>query len=111
MLCVRVSETAYGTSSLSQPPVVDTNDTIKARFVVGFMGFLGLALVYAMRVNLSVAIVAMVNSTTVVDNSTTPSDACPRPPSPDPTPEPEPVCLFCKIKLATHCSVNHYNDV
>ncbi|XP_034230465.1 putative inorganic phosphate cotransporter [Thrips palmi] len=84
----RNRETAYGTTSLSQPSVVDTNDTIKARFVVGFMGFLGLALVYAMRVNLSVAIVAMVNSTTTDDNTTI-SDVCPRPPSPDPNPEPK----------------------
>lgn len=36
---------------------------LKARHVVFFMGFLGFANVYAMRVNLSVAIVAMVNST------------------------------------------------
>lgn len=41
------------------------------------MGFLGFANVYAMRVNLSVAIVAMINSTTVPNNSTL--DVCPVP--------------------------------
>merc|ERR1719428_2604148 len=33
------------------------------------MGFLGFANVYAMRVNLSVAIVAMVNNTAIASNS------------------------------------------
>ncbi|KAJ1520118.1 hypothetical protein ONE63_004338 [Megalurothrips usitatus] len=70
----RGRETEYGTSSLNQPPAQDTNDWIKCRTVVGFMGFLGLALVYAMRVNLSVVIVAMVNSTVPEDNNNT---ACP----------------------------------
>ncbi|KAE8752776.1 hypothetical protein FOCC_FOCC000514 [Frankliniella occidentalis] len=80
-------ETSYGTSSLSQPPVVDSNDWIKARFVVGFMGFLGLALVYAMRVNLSVVIVAMVNNTKPPDDiNVTVPDACPGPSGPAPPP-------------------------
>ncbi|XP_078043960.1 major facilitator superfamily transporter 10 isoform X2 [Augochlora pura] len=50
---------------------------MKARYTLGFLGFLGFALVYAMRVNLSVAIVAMVNQTAIPhtdDNSTT--DVC-----------------------------------
>ncbi|XP_043271950.1 sialin [Venturia canescens] len=43
------------------PP--DSRSCIKARWTLGFLGFLGFALVYAMRVNLSVAIVSMVNQT------------------------------------------------
>lgn len=45
------------------------------------MGFLGFANVYAMRVNLSVAVVAMINATaipSIVNNSD--SDVCPMPP-------------------------------
>ncbi|XP_071443018.1 sialin-like [Hetaerina americana] len=42
----------------------DTSRRIKTRHVLAFLGFLGFANVYAMRVNLSVAIVAMANSTT-----------------------------------------------
>ncbi|XP_066586575.1 sialin isoform X2 [Prorops nasuta] len=51
----------------------DTRSCIKARYTLGFLGFLGFALVYAMRVNLSVAIVSMVNQTAVprYDNDTT----------------------------------------
>lgn len=50
---------------------------MKARHTLGFLGFLGFALVYAMRVNLSVAIVSMVNQTAIPhddDNDTT--DVC-----------------------------------
>lgn len=51
---------------------------MKARTVLGIMGFLGFANVYAMRVNLSVAIVAMVNSTMIANNITnTTLDVCP----------------------------------
>ena len=56
----------------------DTKHCLKARHVLGILGFLGFANVYAMRVNLSVAIVAMVNKTAfpdVVDNNTV--DHCP----------------------------------
>jgi hypothetical protein len=50
---------------------------VKARYVMAFMGFLGFANVYAMRVNLSVAIVAMVNNTAIpkVNNSDS-NDVC-----------------------------------
>lgn len=55
----------------------DTKSWMKARYNLGFLGFLGFALVYAMRVNLSVAIVSMVNQTAFPDhggNDT--SDVC-----------------------------------
>ncbi|XP_068633318.1 putative inorganic phosphate cotransporter [Battus philenor] len=55
----------------------ETTGWIKSRTVLGIMGFLGFANVYAMRVNLSVAIVAMINSTTVPNNSTL--DVCKAP--------------------------------
>ncbi|XP_055911749.1 sialin-like [Eupeodes corollae] len=46
----------------------------KARHIFGLMGFLGFAVVYSMRVNLSIAIVTMVNQTTIphhnINNST-----------------------------------------
>lgn len=45
----------------------------KTRQILGFLGFLGFANAYAMRVNLSVAIVAMVNHTaipSVIENVT-----------------------------------------
>ncbi|KAH8270664.1 hypothetical protein KR044_000104 [Drosophila immigrans] len=62
-------------------------DCLQTRHIFGLMGFLGFAVVYAMRVNLSVAIVAMVNQTAIphADNaSTLPNDTCP-PPSPNRT--------------------------
>ena len=86
---------------------MDTNDCIKARFVVGFMGFLGLALVYAMRVNLSVAIVAMVNNTQPEVNV---SDVC-RFPTPEPGPSPKPVCnqnFYCFVVIE-HIYLPFYN--
>lgn len=88
--------------------MVDTTDRVKARFVVGFMGFLGLALVYAMRVNLSVAIVAMVNNTQpeVVNVS----DVCSFDPPPGPEPEPTPVCNFssdCVMNIELKVILNH----
>lgn len=43
--------------------VQDTEQCLKARHVLGILGFFGIANVYAMRVNLSVAIMAMVNNT------------------------------------------------
>lgn len=52
----------------------------KSRQVLGLMGFLGFANVYAMRVNLSVAVVAMINSTAIPSDLTNDSDVCPMPP-------------------------------
>lgn len=43
---------------------------IQARYVLAFMGFLGFLNVYALRVNLSVALVAMVNHTAIAVNKT-----------------------------------------
>ena len=57
--------------------VQDTSRCVKARYVMAFMGFLGFANVYAMRVNLSVAIVAMVNNTAIPKvNDSDSSDVC-----------------------------------
>ncbi len=51
------------------------------RHTLAFMGFLGFVNVYAMRVNLAVAIVTMVNNTAVAGNSTNSTDdgTCPAP--------------------------------
>uniref|UniRef100_H2ZN02 Major facilitator superfamily (MFS) profile domain-containing protein n=1 Tax=Ciona savignyi TaxID=51511 RepID=H2ZN02_CIOSA len=48
---------------------------IKARYVLAFMGFLGMFNVYSLRTNLSVAIVAMVNSSGESDVNS--SNVCP----------------------------------
>lgn len=71
--------------------VEETTGWIKCRTVLGIMGFLGFANVYAMRVNLSVAIVAMINSTTPTPSNET-LDVCPATPaSNDSIPT---VCIF-----------------
>lgn len=60
--------------------VEDTTDCLKSRHILGILGFLGFANVYAMRVNLSVAIVAMVNNTAIPQPSNTSVyDHCPVP--------------------------------
>lgn len=64
----------------------DDDDFLQTRHIFGFMGFLGFAVVYAMRVNLSVAIVAMVNQTAIphTNSSILANDTCPMPPTPSP---------------------------
>ncbi|XP_021941380.1 sialin isoform X1 [Zootermopsis nevadensis] len=58
--------------------VQDTSRCVKARYVMALMGFLGFANVYAMRVNLSVVIVAMVNNTAIPKaNNSDSTDVCP----------------------------------
>ncbi|XP_018010829.2 sialin isoform X1 [Hyalella azteca] len=49
------------------------------RHLVAFLGFLGFVNVYSMRVNLSVAIVAMVNSSAISHVNTSSPDVCPLP--------------------------------
>ncbi|XP_076064319.1 putative inorganic phosphate cotransporter isoform X2 [Oratosquilla oratoria] len=49
------------------------------RRVLAILGFLGFCNVYAMRVNLSVAIVAMVNNTAIPKDNSSFSDTCPAP--------------------------------
>ncbi|KAK9887994.1 hypothetical protein WA026_000283 [Henosepilachna vigintioctopunctata] len=72
-----VSEDEDELTRIIPPQVEDTKDRMKARHVLGILGFLGFANVYAMRVNLSVAIVAMVNQTQPTYNNT--FEHCPVP--------------------------------
>jgi len=70
-------------SDESEPLLHNTHTTeqpngVLARHVFALMGFLGFANVYAMRVNLSVAIVAMVNNTAITNTSVVNNtDTCP----------------------------------
>lgn len=57
--------------------VEDTKDFLKSRHILGILGFLGFANVYAMRVNLSVAIVAMVNANSTIQPQNNSFDHCP----------------------------------
>lgn len=65
----------------------ETTGWIKCRTVLGIMGFLGFAVVYAMRVNLSVAIVAMVNTTKTPPSNDSTLDVCPTSVPSNSTPE------------------------
>nr|CAD7461548.1 unnamed protein product [Timema tahoe] len=62
-------------------PFHSISEVLKARYVFALMGFLGASILYFVRVNISVAIVAMVNHTalaserTTVENSS--EDVCP----------------------------------
>jgi len=71
-----LSNTSEVESDESEPLILSPPKGILKRHVFALLGFLGFANVYAMRVNLSVAMVAMVNTTaitntSIVDNSTT----------------------------------------
>lgn len=55
--------------------IPDTTDKVKCRFVFGILGFLGMAILYSLRVNLSVAIVTMVN-VTASEKTTESDDVC-----------------------------------
>lgn len=74
-------EAVLGESSVAL--VDDYDDRPKewwgARHTLAFLGFLGFATVYAMRVNLSVAIVAMVKSEAIANDTKNDSGACPFP--------------------------------
>ncbi|CAH0564068.1 unnamed protein product [Brassicogethes aeneus] len=64
------------TTQIVAPDVEDTKDCLRSRHILGIMGFLGFANVYAMRVNLSVAIVAMVNSSMTPPPSNNSFETC-----------------------------------
>ncbi|KAH8319216.1 hypothetical protein KR074_002401 [Drosophila pseudoananassae] len=70
--------------SSAGPEADDGCGLLKTRHIFGLMGFLGFGVVYAMRVNLSVAIVAMVNQTAIPhsNSSVIDADTCPLPPAP-----------------------------
>lgn len=54
----------------------------KARQVLAIVGFAGFAIVYAMRVNLSISIVSMVNHSAInTDTNQSFTDVCPFPPT------------------------------
>ncbi|XP_047486618.1 sialin-like [Penaeus chinensis] len=79
-----------GASTLALVDETDAGDAPKecwgARHTLGFLGFLGFTSVYAMRVNLSVAIVAMVKAEVDYGNKTANSsdEVCPFPDGYDP---------------------------
>lgn len=61
--------------------IEDSSSCVKSRQIFGFLGFTGFALVYAMRVNLTVAIVSMVNQSAIIpppDNNSIIDSGCPK---------------------------------
>ncbi|KAJ9590663.1 hypothetical protein L9F63_016291, partial [Diploptera punctata] len=63
--------------SSEQRRLQDGQGCCRTRYVMALMGFLGFANVYAMRVNLSVAIVAMVNNSAIPQDIMNITDVCP----------------------------------
>lgn len=82
----------------------ETTGWVKCRTVLGIMGFLGFAIVYAMRVNLSVAIVAMVNSTTPQPSNDSSLDVCEANPVSNTT---KPTVSYYILFLLMHCWLYH----
>lgn len=84
----RISDDFYDDEEdlISQPLIDDEITELKdgpfpkARQVFALVGFFGFAIVYAMRVNLSISIISMVNHTAiVVDTNQSLTDVCPIP--------------------------------
>lgn len=70
--------TTLPTTSLTTP-VPGPKEWWGARHTLALLGFLGFSTVYAMRVNLSVAIVAMVKSEAIANDTEPDADTCPYP--------------------------------
>lgn len=75
-------------SEVNQPLINSVRDEVeledgdfpKARQVFALVGFCGFAIVYAMRVNLSISIVSMVNQSAInINTNQTFTDVCPIP--------------------------------
>lgn len=71
---------------LIHQPLIESGEQLKdgpfpqARQIFALVGFSGFAIVYAMRVNLSISIVSMVNHTAInVDTNQSFADSCPLP--------------------------------
>lgn len=88
----------------------DTTECMKARHILGILGFLGFANVYAMRVNLSVAIVAMVNSTAPPLSNGSTFDHCPVPDEGNSTQPDVRYAKICEIPVLNCFFVNETYD-